>query len=219
MVPGEDAVLDVRCNDMKEGSPDIMLRHFLISLTLFIVLAGVVSRVVAQDEREPQRVLFIAENDAGKVWANLTLTIQRTGEPYLPIVVAVENYSEKSVTLGRGSFWLNDLDDIIYVLPTIKEIRKNYEKSVMDSRMVSYAGIPWEGWRWNRRLESSNFFPDLRSTRGNTVMDRVTLRQRHAMVDLLYFERPRNMEIGKPFFLNVHPKGWEVPIRIRLVIS
>jgi hypothetical protein len=89
----------------------------------------------------------------------------------------------------------------------------------MDYRMVSYAGIPWENWRWNRRLESSSFFPNLRSSRGNTVRDRVTLRHRHAMVDLLYFERPRNLELGRPFFLVVHPKGWEVPIRIRLVIS
>ena len=185
---------------------------------LLVVLIGV-GAVFAQEGKEAQRVLFIAENDAGKVWANLTLTIQRTGEPYLPMVVAVENLSTKPITINRESFWLTDLDDIIYVLPTIKETRKNYDKSVMDARMVSYAGIPWENWRWNRRLEISNFFPDLRATRGNTVMDRVTLRQRHAMVDLLYFERPRNLQFGRPFFLNVHPKGWEIPIRIRLDIS
>jgi len=184
-------------------------------LAVFLAL-GV---VFAQDVEESQRVLFIAENENGKVWANLTLTIQRTGEPYLPMVVAVENLSVKSITLSRESFWLSDLNDVIYVLPSIKEMRKNYDKSVMDSRMVSYAGIPWESWRWNRRLEPANFFPDLRSSSGNTVMDRVTLRQRHAMVDLMYFERPRNLEIGKPFFLNVHPKGWEIPIRMRFVIS
>jgi hypothetical protein len=179
-----------------------------------------VSTILA--EEETRRFLFIAENDNGKVWANLTLTVQRTGEPYLPMVVAVENLNKKSITLNRDSFWLSDLDDIIYVMPSVKEVRKNYDKIVMDYRAVSYAGIPWENWRWTRQLEMANFFPDLRATRGrNTVLDRVTLRHRHAMVNLLYFERPRNLEIGRPFFLTVQPKGkgWEIPIRMRIVIQ
>jgi len=180
-----------------------------------------VGAVPAQEEKEqaPQRVLFIAENDAGKVWANITLTLQRSGEPYLPMVVAVENMSKKSIVIKRESFWLSDLDEIVYFMPSVKEARKNYDKIVMDYRMISYAGIPWENWRWTRRLESANFFPDLRSTRGNTVRDHVTLRTRHAMVNLLYFERPRNLQRGRPFFLVVHPKGWEIPIRIRILIS
>jgi hypothetical protein len=173
----------------------------------------------AHEEPEPQRVLFIAENDDGTVWANITLTLQRTSEPYLPMVVAVENLSKNIVNLDRQSFWLTDLDNIIYFMPSVKEVRKNYEKIVMDYRMVSYAGIPWENWRWTNRLEITNFFPDLRSTRGNTVQDRVTLRHRHGMVNLLYFERPRNLQHGRPFFLNVMAEGWEAPIRIRLIIA
>jgi hypothetical protein len=185
---------------------------------VFWLGAGAVLAQV-EENQEPQRVLFIAENDAGKVWANVTLTLQRTNEAYLPMVVAVENMSKKSIAIKRESFWLSDLDDILYVMPSVKEVRKYYDKIVMDYRMVSYAGIPWENWRWTRRLESANFFPDLRSTRGNTVRDHVTLRHRYAMVNLLYFERPRNLQRGRPFFLNVHPKGWEVPIRIRILIS
>jgi len=189
----------------------------VVSIGLLTVAAS-----FAQEE-EPQRFLFIAENDNGKVWANLTLTVQRTAEPYLPMVVAVENRAKDSITLGRDSFFLSDLDEIVYVMPSIKEIRKNYDKMVMDYRTVSYAGIPWENWRWTRRLEMANFFPDMRATaRGNTVLDRVTLRHRHAMVNLLYFERPRNLELGRPFFLTVQPKkgkGWEIPIRMRIVIS
>jgi hypothetical protein len=178
-----------------------------------------VTAVIAE-EQEPQRFLFIAENEHGKLWANLTLTVQRTAEPYLPMVVAVENHSKKSITLDRESFWLSDLDDIVYIVPSVKEVRKNYDKTVMDYRTISYAGIPWENWRWTRRLERSNFFPDLRaSSGGNTVLDRVTLRHRHAMVSLFYFERPRNLEGGRPFFLTVQPEGWEIPIRMRIVIS
>ena len=187
---------------------------------LVIAVAGdvVIANQDQEQEAEPQRVLFIAENDSGKVWANITLTLQRTGEPYLPMVVAVENMSKKSIQLDRESFWLADLDDIVYVMPSVKEVRKYYDKTVMDYRMVSYAGIPWENWRWTKRLESANFFPDLRSTRGNTVRDHLTLRRRHAMVNLLYFERPRNLQRGRPFFLVVRPKGWEAPIRIRILI-
>jgi len=185
---------------------------------VFWLGAGAVLAQV-EENQEQQRVLFIAENDAGKVWANITLTLQRTNEAYLPMVVAVENMSKKSIAIKRESFWLSDLDDIVYIVPSVKEVRKYYDKIVMDYRMVSYAGIPWENWRWTNRLESANFFPDLRSTRGNTVRDHVTLRHRYAMVNLLYFERPRNLQRGRPFFLNVHPKGWEVPVRIRILIS
>jgi len=186
-------------------------------LVFWLGVGAVLAQV--EENQEPQRVLFIAENDAGKVWANVTLTLQRTNEAYLPMVVAVENMSKKSIALKRESFWLSDLDDILYGMPSVKEVRKYNDKIVMDYRMVSYAGIPWENWRWTNRLESANFFPNLSSTRGSTVRDYVTLRHRHAMVNLLYFERPRTLQRGRPFFLNVHPKGWEVPIRIRILIS
>ena len=192
-----------------------MLRFFGI----LCVVAVAVGSVLAQEPAPPQ-ILFIAENNFGKVWVNTSLTLQRTNESYLPMVVAVENLGVKPITLDRSSFWLTDLDGIVYVMPSVKEQRKNYAKTVIDYRMVSYAGIPWEGWRWNRRLEPANFFPNLQARTGNTTNDRMTLRQRHAIVDLLYFERPRNLSLNRPFFLDVHPKkGWEIPIRLRIVLN
>ena len=186
----------------------------------FLCAVGVAVAAVLAQEPQPTQILFIAENDFGKVWVNTSLTLQRTNEPYLPMVVAVENLGEKSITLDRSSFWLTDLDGIVYVMPSVKEQRKNYAKTVIDYRMVSYAGIPWEGWRWNRKLEPANFFPNLRASSGNTTRGRLTLRQRHAIVDLLYFERPRNLSLNRPFFLDVHPKkGWEIPIRLRIVLN
>lgn len=187
-----------------------------ISAICFACLAVV--GVWAQ-ETGPLQVLFIAENEAGKVWVNTTLTLQRTSEPYLPMVVAVQNLQQKNANLDRTSIWLSDLEGVVYVMPTVKEFRKNYKKSNIDYRMVSYGGIPWEGWRWNRRLEPANFFPDLRAASGNTTRDRITLRKRHAIVNLLYFERPRNLQPEKPFFLVVHAEGWEAPIRLRLLLS
>jgi hypothetical protein len=192
----------------------MMSRTTSVAFVLGLVVGGA---AIAQDV--VGRVLFIAEDDNGKVWANLSLTGQRMDEPYVPMVVAVENKLQKPATVDRDSFWLEDLEGIVYVLPTVKEQRKNYKKTVMDYRTVSYAGIPWESWQYNRRLETTNFFPNLQSNRGNVVRDKATLRQRHAMVNLMYFERPRNLELGKPFFLVVRPEGWETPIRLRLVIS
>ena len=195
------------------GNLDPMFRF----LTVLLAVGVAVGSILAQ-ERAQTQILFIAENDAGKVWANTSLTLQRTNESYLPIVVAVENKGAKSITLDRSSFFLTDLDEIVYVMPSVKEQRKNYSKTVIDYRMISYAGIPWEGWQWNRRLEPANFFPNLRASSGNTTRDRMTLRQRHAIVDLLYFERPRNLD--RPFFLDIHPKkGWEIPIRLRIVLN
>jgi len=188
------------------------------SITVCCAVALIAGGIWAQ-EPEPTQLLFIAENQIGKVWVNVTLTLQRTSEPYLPIVVAVQNLRQENIKLDRTSIWLNDLEGVIYVMPTVKEYRKNYKRSSIDYRMVSYGGIPWEGWRWNGRLEPANFFPDLRASRGNTTRDRVTLRHRHAFVNLLYFERPRNLQPNKPFFLVVHAEGWEEPIRLRIVLS
>jgi hypothetical protein len=190
-----------------------MIRSITAICIMFLAGSGVWAQ-----ETEPVQVLFIAENEVGKVWVNTTLTLQRTSEPYLPMVVAVQNLQQKNINLDRTSIWLSDLDGVIYVMPKVKEFRKNYKKSNIDYRMVSYGGIPWEGWRWNRRLEPANFFPDLRASSGNTTRDRITLRKRHAIVNLLYFERPRNLQPGKPFFLVVHAEGWETPIRLRLVL-
>jgi hypothetical protein len=139
-----------------QGNLNLMLRFFGILCAVGVVVGSVIAQ-----EPAPAQILFIAENDFGKVWANTSLTLQRTNEPYLPMVVAVENLGVKPISLDRSSIWLTDLDGIVYVMPTVKEQRKNYSKTVIDYRMISYAGIPWEGWRWNRRLEPTNFFPNL----------------------------------------------------------
>ena len=190
-----------------------MVRRIAILLAL-----GLTAFALAGQERESQ-ILFIGENEFGKVWANLSLTRQRDAEPYIPMVVSVLNKSRETVKLTRDTIWLNDLDGLVYSMPTVKELRKNYDRAGMDHRMVSTSGIPWEGWRRSGRLAPSNFFPNLRMASGNTVKDRVILRENYAMVDLLYFERPRALVLYKPFILEVHPEGWEVPIRLRLFIS
>lgn len=191
------------------------MRRWIVPLLVVSFGAG----LLAGQENAPQ-ILFIAENDFGKVWVNTSLTRQRTDQPYLPMVVAVQNMSASPVTLDRSSLFLADLDGIVYPMPTVQQYRQYYDKALLDDRMVSYGGIPWEGWRWNRRLEPSNFFPNMQARRGNTTVDKVSLRQRHAMVDLLYFERPRKLSSNRPFFLVVEPKkGWEIPIRLRIVLS
>ena len=102
---------------------------------------GLMISIVAAQESE-QKVLHIAENDSGKVWANLTLTVQRGSEPYLPIVVAVQNKSSKNVVVTRESLWLTDLEGIVYFMPTVRELRQNYNKVGLDYVSCSPYRVP-----------------------------------------------------------------------------
>ena len=191
----------------------------ILSMCLLVLAAGI---VVAQDEDENRgqpQILFVAEDDQGTVWANVSLTLQQTDEPYVPIVVAIQNNLKKNITVSRDRIWLSDLEGLVYQMPSIREWRKNYGRIVIDRRVVSTGGIPWEVWQRSRRYSASNFFPDMRSQQGNTVIDTVSLRKGNGMVDLFYFDRPRTQFYEKPFFLTVHPKGWEEPIRMRLVLN
>ena len=194
-----------------------MVARKIVPLLVAVVAAS--AWVVAQDESTASRILFIGEDRQGKVWANLSLTLAQQDEPYLPMVVGVQNKSSNVVKLDRDSFYLSDLDGIIYPLPTVKDWRKNYKRIVIDRRMMTTGGIPWEVWWRSRKFSPSNFFPDLRAARGNTTQDRVSLRTGFGMVDLMYFEQLRTPEIGKPFFLTVRAEGWEVPITLRLHLS
>lgn len=188
------------------------------ALVLPLALLGAVF-VLADEPVDPPRVLFIAEDDQGKVWANLGLILRDSSGAYLPMVIGVQNKSDSEIKLKRESFWLEDLDGIVYAMPSVKNWRKHSKRIVLDRRLMNTGGIPWEVWWTGRRFAQSNFFPDLRPTRGNTTLDNVSLRQGFGMVDLMYFERLRQVEIRRPFFLTVHPKGWERPIRLRLYLS
>lgn len=179
----------------------------------------VTAAVVIAQADEGSRILFIAQDEQGKVWANVSLTRQRLNEPYLPMVIGVQNFGKKDIHLNRETFWLSDLDGLVYTMPSVGEWRKNYKRAAIDRRMLTTGGIPWEVWYRTRKLGETNFFPDLHASRGNTTQDSVYLRKGYGMVDLMYFERPRGLEIGRPFFLSIHPERWENAIRIRLVIG
>jgi hypothetical protein len=172
----------------------------------------------AQETQEPAQILFVAEDDQGTVWVNVGLAVQDQSGAYLPLVVGVQNKAASEIKLNRESFLLIDLDDVVYTMPTVKEWRKSYKRMVIDRRLMSTSGIPWEVWWSGGRLARSNFFPDLRSTRGNTTVDSITLRTGYGMVDLLYFEQLRTSGDGRPFLLSIRPEGWEVPIQIRLLL-
>ncbi len=188
----------------------------------FVMLAAPIVLVLgpaSAAEPEQPRPEVIAEDENGRVWAVLTLTAQRLDQPYLPIVVGVQNNAKNPVTLDRDSFRLRDLDGLVYVMPSVRDWRRDYGKMVLDRRMMSTGGIPWRVWYSSRKLGPTNFFPDLQTGRGNVLRDSVTLRRGYGMVDLLYFERPRDLSAGRPFFLEVWGKGWEGRIRLRLVLS
>ena len=181
------------------------------------VLAAALS--VGQDNQNETRVLFIANDDQGTVWANLGLALQNRSDGYLPMVVAVQNNSPNEIKLTRESFYLTDMDDVVYSMPTVKQWRKGYKRIVIDRRLMSTGGIPWEVWYQSGRLARSNFFPDLSGRRGNTTISTINLRTGYGMVDLLYFEQLRAQPADRPFILSVQPEGWEIPINLRLYLN
>jgi hypothetical protein len=166
-----------------------------------------------------QQYVFSDKSGAGQVWANVSLTYLRVGENYLPMVVGVQNFSKQRANLDRDSFWLVVPDGSRYPLAELKEVRANYDKSGVDWRMVSAAGIPVDLWARQRRLRESNFFPDIRLSRRPTVIDSVTLNRGDGMADLMYFVAPPGFAPGMPFLVEVRPDGWEVPLRLRVILA
>ncbi len=178
-----------------------------------------VASAAGQDGEDEARVLFIASDDQGTVWANLSLALQNRSDAYLPMVVGVQNNSKNEIKLTRESFQLVDMDGVVYSMPSVKEWRKSYKRIVIDRRLLSTGGIPWEVWYQSGRFARSNFFPDLSGSRGNTTINTINLRTGYGMVDLMYFEQLRAQQADRPFILVVQPEGWEVPIRLRLYLN
>jgi hypothetical protein len=185
------------------------MRHaFAAAVGLFLVITAV--------GQEPQ-VLFMEKGQFGELWANVTLTSLRMDEPYIPMVIAVQNSANEPVTIDRAAIRMIGPEGTRYPVADLKEVRKGYEKGRLDYRMFNAAGIPYNVWYRQRRLRESNFFPDMSS--GRTVIDRVVLRRNDALVDLVYFKRPPGFAVGRPFILEAHPEGWEVPTRLGIRIQ
>ena len=178
------------------------LKARLITAVVVLATVAVAGGLLAEEE-ETRLWDFDVEDENGRAWANLTLTGLRMDEPFIPIVVAVQNNSKKPVTLNRESFRVTDLDGLVYMLASVRDWRKHYDPIVQDRRMMSTGSIPWRVWYSSNKLGSTNFFPDLKTGRGNVLRDSVTLRRGYGMFDLMYFERPRNLSVKRPFFLEV----------------
>jgi hypothetical protein len=110
-------------------------------------------------------------------------------------------------------------DGTRYPLAELKEVRSEYDLFAADHRIASTAGIPVEVWARQRRLREINLFPDIRLSRRPTVIDSATLMQGDGVFDLLYFVTPRGLAPGRPFLLEVWPRDWEIPMRLRLVLG
>lgn len=179
------------------------------------MVATLVGAAAAQDGR----VVFSEKSEAGQLWANLSLSYLRVDEPFLPMVVGVQNLSERSLALDRSSFRLVGPDGRRYPMAELKTLRQSYDKFSLDRRIATANGIPADLWARQRNLRESNFFPDVGLSRRPTVIDRVNLGRRDGMVDLIYFETPAGLRPGVPFLLEVQPKDWAVPLRLRLMLG
>ena len=187
-------------------------------LLLTLVLAIPAGWLMAQDEPQ-RRLVFSGANERGELWANIGLTIQRLDEDYIPMVVMIVNHDSESVLIDRDAIRLVGPDGLRYPMPTLKELRKNYRKTGLDGRAMSGAGIPYEVWQQNRMLLESNFFPNTLTDRRAIVVDEITLPSGYALIDLVYFARPKGLEGGSSFMLEVYGEGWESPVRLGIVLN
>ncbi len=184
------------------------------TLILPVVIALVFATAPSPATERPGRIVFKTESAAGEVWANIGLTMQRLDEDYIPVVVLVANRSSEAVIIDRDAIRLVGADGTRYPMPSLQEFRKSYNKTGLDSRAVSGAGIPYEVWQQDRRLLESNFFPNLMTDRRAIVIDEVTLPTGTAMIDLVYFAKPRGLEFGQAFIIEVDGVGWDQPVRL-----
>jgi len=185
------------------------------------IVLGLVAAAISltAQERPETRMVFTGKNSHGEAWANISLTTQRLGESYVPLVVMIVNLDRESVTIDRDAIRLVGRDGKRYPMPTLKELRTNYGKFSLDGRAVSGSGIPYEVWQQNRRLIDSNFFPHISGNRGAIAIDEVTLPQGYAMIDLVYFAKPRGLRSGEPFLVEIHPIGWDAPLELGIVLN
>jgi len=188
-----------------------------VAFVLFFALASAVP--AAAEDPSAQRLVFSGENELGELWANIGLTIQRLDEDYIPMVVMIVNHDRAPVLIDRDALRLIGPDGERYPMPTLKELRKNYRKIGLDGRAVSGAGIPYEVWQQNRRLLESNFFPNTLTDRRAIVVDEVTLPSGYALIDLVYFARPRGLETGDSFILEARGLGWNGPVRVGIILN
>ena len=193
-----------------------MQERLVIPLLLFLVLP--VAPLWAQEEAQ-RTLVFRGESIRGEVWANIGLTVQRLEEDYIPMVVMIVNHDREPVLIDRDALRLIGPDGERYPMPTLKELRKNYRKIGLDGRAVSGAGIPYEVWQQNRRLLESNFFPNTLTDRRAIVVDEITLPSGYALIDLVYFARPKGLEKGASFILEVQGLGWSGPVRVGIVLN
>jgi len=188
------------------------MRVTTVATMILLCLSG----AVAGQER---RYVFSEKSGAGQLWANVTLTHLRLGEPYLPMVIGVQNFSKQYARLTKDSFHLVGPDGVRYPLTDLKSVRTDYKHFTQDRRIVSDAGIPVDVWIRQRRFRESNFFPDIHLSRRPTVIDSVSLGRNDGTADLFYFVAPPGLAPGRPFLLEVRPDNWEIPLRLRLVLN
>lgn len=187
---------------------------------IFVLIAVVGGTAAATEKKSSQsRLVFTGSTDFGEVWVNVGMTVNRLEQDYLPMVVMVANRADRPVVLDRDSFRLIGADGRRYPMPTVKELRQGYDKLGLDARTASGAGIPWEVWARERRLADSNFFPNMTSRGRALVVEEVTLANGSAMIDALYFAKPRGFTPNQPFILEVQALGWEVPIRLGMKLN
>ena len=163
---------------------------------------------------------FEGEDEHIIVAVDVALTRLRLEEKYFPLSIKIANKRLPSLTLTRDSFILIDDNRMPHYMPDIKELQKNYELLTPDSKFRSQTGLLRDqmptSFSYYRKAES-NFFP---VTAGSArVIDKVYVRQRGFMEDVIYFPMPPGGIKGKVLILRVDAEELEVPADIAFTVN
>jgi hypothetical protein len=198
------------------------LFFLFLSIALLISCGGydVKDESSSGDDSSYAGTYFEGEDEHIIVVVDVELTRLRLEEKYFPLSIKIANKRLPSLTLTRDSFILIDDNRMPHYMPDIKELQKNYEKLTPDSKFRSQTGLLRDqmltSFSYYRKADS-NFFP---VTAGSArVIDKVYVRQRGFMEDVIYFPMPPGGIKGKVLILRVDAEELEVPADIAFTVN
>lgn len=186
---------------------------------LLVAVALVVGTATAYADDGQAGPVFDASGPQGEAWVSVNLARHRTGDAYIPLLVAVYNRAGQPVTLDQSSFQLVGADHKALTMPSLQALREDYPKQSFDDTMVrvlGFTGVPFGTRLDERHLVPSSFFPSVSS--GVVRYDTVELPNLYWTADVLYFPIPAGFAEGRTATLKIQGAGWEAPLEVTIHI-